>query len=122
MREGAAPAYMVYSGLDIEGHAYRIVSKCPPSADDFLSYVMAGRNYPAKMFFRATSVSMFMKLDEAKKIARGGKFGDSIAEVDLADARIFLALTNEQTGHLSVWGRPRFLLERVVNCAEEGNW
>jgi hypothetical protein len=121
LREGAEPKFLIYHGADLEGPAYRVVGKCPPTPDDFVSYVVAGgRSFSPRMFFQATSVSMFVTRGEAAKLARGGTLGTCVAELDLADDRVFVALTNERTGHLSVWAPPRVLVMLVVNCAEEG--
>jgi hypothetical protein len=122
IKEGTRPAYLIYRGVDLDAYAYRVVSRCPPTPDDFVSYVAARRNFPFGMFFRATAVSMFVNLEEAKKLARGGRLGRAIAELDLGDNRIHVALTNARTGHISVWAPSRVLVERVVNCAEEGDW
>jgi hypothetical protein len=82
---------------------------------------MAGRGFGGHMFFRATGVSMFRDREQAVRLARGGKLGTCVAELDLADDRVYVALTNEETGHLDVWATPRVLVKLVVNCAEEGN-
>jgi hypothetical protein len=120
VRGGAQPKYVIYSGTDLEGPAYRVVSQCPPTPDDFISYLLAGRNFPDNIFFRATGVSMFTKWEEAEKHARSGYLGTCVAELDLADRRIYVALTNARTGHIVVWGPTRLLVERVVNCVDRG--
>lgn len=121
MRDGATPLYEVFRGTDWDGPAFRVVGKCPPSPDDFISYAMAGRGFSGAMFFRATGVSMFRDRDQAVRLARGGKLGTCVAELNLNDERVFFALTSENTGHLDVWAPPRVLVKLVVNCAEEGN-
>lgn len=79
---------------------------------------MAQRTFHNKLFFRATGVSVFAKKGEADKLARGGRLGTCVAELDLDDPHIFVMLTNARTGHLDVWAPPRVLLSCVVNCAD----
>ena len=70
MREDAQPAYLIYHGLALEGPAFRVVGKCPPTAEDFIPYAMAGRNFPARRFFVPTGVSMFSTREQAARLAR----------------------------------------------------
>jgi hypothetical protein len=121
VKAGARPAYSVYSGVDLAAPAYRVCESCPPTSDDFLSYLLAGRtNFSDRLFFRATGVSMFVKQKEAMKLARGGSMGTCVATLDLSDDRLYFALTNEKTGHIDVWGRSRLLLSHVVDCVDTG--
>lgn len=120
MREGAEPAYLIYRGTDLDSDVYRVVSKEPPTEDDFIPYAASGRSFKAKLFFRATGVSMFTKRDEAVKLARGGTLGRYVARVNVRHPDLYFALTNERTGHVTVWGPPRALLECVVDSVDEG--
>lgn len=120
LREGATPKYSIYVASDLVVPVYRVVSKAEPDADDFLPYLLGNRPFPAKLFFRATGVSMFAKRREAVKLARGGKIGTFVAELRLEDDVIHFAVTNERTGHLDVWAPTRVLLNSVVSCVDTG--
>ncbi len=120
LRANAEPAYVVYPATALDGPVYRVVANCPPTRDDFQSYLVAGKPFPPRLFFRATGVSMFTKRAEALKLARGGRLGTCIAELRLDDDRLFFALTNERTGHIDVWGFARLLVNCVVSCADVG--
>jgi hypothetical protein len=120
IRSDARVAYTVYPGTALDGPVWRVTEQCPPVAGDFISYGLAGRGFSDRMFFRATGVSMFVTRREAVKLARWGRFGNCVAELDIADERIYFALTNERTGHIDVWARPRVLLNSVVNCDDRG--
>jgi hypothetical protein len=71
VKANAKVAYAIYLATDLEGPAYRVVRKCPLTAEDFTSYAAAGRAFHSKMFFRVTGVSMFVKCSQAEKLARG---------------------------------------------------
>jgi hypothetical protein len=118
VKPNAKPAYEIFRGSDLGGPAFRVVSKCPPSADDFVPYASAGRQFHNKLWFRATGVSMFTTKREAVKVARGGVMGSFVATLDLDDANIYFALTNRRTGHVDVWAPSRLLADLVVNCEE----
>ena len=111
---GSQPAYEVFVGTDLEAPVYRVVRLCPPSEEDFWSYAALGQAFSAKAFFRATSVSMYLDEGRARRLIP--RLGNAVAMLDLADKRVFWALTNERTGHLSVWAEPRVLLGLVLNC------
>lgn len=120
-REGAEPDYLVFRSSALAGPVYRVAMTCPPTEDDFKSYWLAGNPFPPKLYFRALGVSMWRTEKEAKKLARNGKFGTCVATMDLAkDDRVCLALTNERTGHIAVWGYSRFLVNCVVDCVDIG--
>jgi len=99
---------------------YRVVGRCPPTADDFLSYLLAGRMYPPSLFLRAFGLSMCTKEKEARKLAKGGEMGSCIATLDLSQAAPALfALTSKRTGHITVWTAPtRDLLNHVLDCVD----
>jgi hypothetical protein len=118
VRPGSEPTYQVYPATALEGPVYRVVGKCPPTADDFVSYLVAGRGFSDGMFFRATGVSMFTKKKAAAKLAKSGYLGYCVAELNVDNETIFVALTNSQTGHIDVWARPRVLLNCGVNCVD----
>lgn len=119
--EDAQPQYAVFSALDLVGPVYRVTMTCPPTEEDFKSYWGAGKPFPPKLYFRALGVSMWRTEKEAKKLARNGRFGTCVATMDLRnDDRIQVALTNERTGHLAVWGYSRFLVKCVVDCVDIG--
>jgi hypothetical protein len=119
-QEGVTPKYQIYRGTDLAGPVYRVTMTCPPTEDDFKSYWAAGKGFPPKLYFRALAVSMWRTEKEARKLARNGKFGTCVATVELNDDRVSLALTDEYTGHLSVWGYSRFLIKCVVDCVDTG--
>jgi hypothetical protein len=120
VRPDAEVAYAIYRGTALEGPAYRVVRKCPPTAEDFTSYASAGRTFHTKMFFRVTGVSMFMKRAQAEKLARGSTVGSFVATLDLNDEHVYVTLTNQRTGHLVVWATPRLLVECVLECVDIG--
>jgi hypothetical protein len=117
VRPDAEPAFRIFHGTALEGPAFRVVRKCPPTADDFLSYLLAGRGFPAERFFQATGVSMWTELEQAEKLARGGSVGTCVAAVDLNADFIYIA-ASKKTGHLTVWAPSRALVNRVIQCAE----
>lgn len=118
--DGAQPSYQVFSGAALTQTLFRVTSSCPPTSADFISYAQADRSFPNDQFFRALGVSFWTTAAKARKMARSGQLGHCYAEVDLrADEWIYCALTNERTGHVSVWAPPRVLLKSVVNCVEE---
>ncbi len=63
---------------------------------------------------------MFTKNEEAANLARGGSLGSSVAELELRHNDIYIAMTNERTGHIDVWAPPRRLLNCVVGCVDLG--
>lgn len=98
-RNGAQPRYEVYSATDLSEPIYRVAMTCPPTEDDFKSYLQGGKSFPPKLYFRALAVSMWRTEKEAKKLARNGDFGTCVARVELNNEdRVFVALTNERTG------------------------
>lgn len=118
---GAEPRYLVYSGEALATTLFRVTSTCPPTAGDFISYAQTGRSFPSDQFFRAVGVSFWKTAAKTRKMAMSGHIGRCYAEVDLRrDEWIYFAVTNEQTGHVTVWAPPRVLLNSVVNCVEEG--
>jgi hypothetical protein len=109
------PRYVIYDGEALDDLVYRVVDECPPSPNDFRSYVELGRTVQAYHFFRATGVSVHRTKEAARRAGQRYGLGARIAEVDIRDRRIFWAETGNE-GHLTVWAPAAILAELVVSC------
>ena len=115
MSRKTTPLYEVFPGADHLGLAYRIVQRCPPELNDFLSYEVLERRYDRRDFFKGTGVSMRTSAARARAVARRFSHGDAVAAVDLAADGIVWSPTGPR-GHITVWAPAELLLARVIQC------
>lgn len=109
------PRYAIFDGLALEDPVYRIVDACPPSEDDFRSYTDLGRTFPSWNFFRATGVSCYLTLEDARDANQKFNLGSAAAEVDIRDNRIFWCKSGGP-GHITVWAPAAALFSFVTSC------
>ncbi len=107
----ATPLYLVYAGDALEGLVYRIVERCPPTTDDFLSYEALGKHYDRRDFFKGTGLSMHTSGAAASRIARVYR----VARLDIRQPEIVWASTGGRD-HITVWAPAETLLGCVVQC------
>ena len=117
MARRRTPLYLVYEGRDLDGPLYRIVKRCPPTLEDFLSYEELGKPYIRRRYFRGIGVSMFRSARRAEAVARRYGHGNAVATVDLACDGVVWSPTRDPD-HVTVWAPPELLLTRVVQCVE----
>lgn len=110
------PRYVIYPGTELERAVFRVVGNNPPKEDDFLAYAFAARSYPAKDFFRATGVSMFLTKKAAERGQAKWGLGNYIAELDLRADDLVLWSKTGGYDHITVWAPPAVLLTYLVNC------
>ena len=115
MPKKATPLYLVYSGNALDGLAYRIVRRCPPVANDFLSYEALEKPYDRRDFFKGTGLSMHTSKSQSLRIAQTYGVGAGIAVVDLRHGAIVWATTGGRH-HITVWAPADVLLARVLEC------
>ncbi len=118
MQRRKTPLYLVYEGRDLGAPLYRIVKRCPPTLQDFLSYEGLGRQYDRRDFLRGAGVSTYLSRDRARAIARRLGHGAAIATLDVACDGTALAETSRE-GHVTVRAAPDLLLARVVQSADD---
>jgi hypothetical protein len=90
---------------ELASTVFRAVESSPPAVEDFFSYADMNRVVPTVDYLRTSTVSMFLT-EEQLDVARSD-YGlpRHTAELDLRkDKRIRWALTNENTGHIEVFG------------------
>ena len=111
----ATPLFLVYRGDALDGLAFRVVERCPPTATDFLSYEALGKHYDRRDFFKGTGLSMHTTKKRAQRIAHTYGAGGAVAVLDLRHPSIVWARTGG-AGHLTVWAPAEILLARVLEC------
>ena len=115
MPKTATPLYLVYGGDALDAFLYRIVGRCPPVVEDFLSYEALGKRYDRRDFFKGTGVSMHTTRERSIAVARRFRTGGVIATLVLRGAHLAWATTGPRD-HITVWAPAEQLLERVVQC------
>jgi len=115
----ATPLFLVYSAADLDGVVYRAVSACPPTLDDFRSYVELGVPHRSRQRFRATGISVARDRQALHRRIERFRLGPAVATLDLQGTD---AVWTESGGrsHLTVWLPAADLLERVVQCDDRG--
>lgn len=111
----ATPLYLVYAASELPGVVYRAVSACPPTVDDFRSYVELGRRYPVRSHFRATGISVSRDLPTLRTHIRDYGLAPAVATLDLRNAEAVWASSGGRH-HLTVWAPSAVLLSLVVQC------
>jgi hypothetical protein len=111
----ATPLFLVYGGDALDGLAYRVVERCPPTETDFLSYEALGKPYDRRDFFKGTGLSMHTTRKRSQRIAQTYGVGSAVAVLDLRHPSIVWARTGG-ADHLTVWAPPEILLARVLEC------
>jgi hypothetical protein len=110
------PLYLVFDGSALEGPLYRIVRRCPPVFDDFLSYEALEVTYDRRDFFKGIGVSMHTSRERAIAVARRFGHGRGVATLELRSEPIVWARTGSRS-HVTVWSAEP-LLRAVVQCDE----
>jgi hypothetical protein len=118
IRKRRIPLYLVYQGRDLGEPLYRIVKRCPPTLQDFLSYEALGSRYNRRDFLRGTGISTYLSVKRAEEIAGRFRHGDAIATLDVDCDGVTWAETGAR-GHVTVWATPDLLLARVVQCVDD---
>ena len=108
--------YEVFDGSDLPGPVYRIVERCPPTAEDFRSYAETDRSYSSYAQFRATGISAYLTLEGARAANAKFSLGGGIATLDLNDNRVVWAKTGHRD-HITAWATSAVFLECVLTCA-----
>jgi hypothetical protein len=116
MPRKATPLFLVYGGDTLEGPAYRIVERCPPTIADFLSYERLGRSYAPRKQFQATGVSMYTTFADANTTAVRFGIGSAVAAVELTEHVMWTP--SSHGGHITVWAPASMLLRQVLQCEE----
>lgn len=113
------PLFLVYSASDLEGVVYRAVRGCPPTLDDFRSYVELAVPHTSRQRFRATGISVFRDRRALRKQMERFRLGPAIATLDLqrTDA---VWTGGGGRGHLTIWLPADDLLEQVIQCDNDG--
>jgi len=111
----ATPLYLIYGGDALEDVVYRIIERCPPVVNDFLSYEALGKRYDRRDFFKGTGVSMHTSSAASWRIARVFGVGQAVATLDIRRPEIVWASTGG-SDHITVWGPGETLLRCVVQC------
>jgi hypothetical protein len=111
----ATPLFLIYAGAALGGLLYRVVSRCPPTLEDFSSYESLGVPYNKRHFFLATGVSMLMTRQAAITLARRHDLGDAIAVVDPGAEGVTWTRSGGPR-HVTEWATPEILLGRVLEC------
>ena len=107
--------YTVYAGDALADVVFRIVGRCPPTTNDFLSYEALGKRYDRRDFFKGTGVSMHVSRAASWRVARVYGVGRAVATLDIRRPGIVCAATGGR-GHITVWATAETLLECVVQC------
>jgi hypothetical protein len=113
----AIPLYLVYPADALDHALYRIVERCPPTTNDFLSYEALGKKYNQREFFKGIGVSMHTTRKQSAAIARRFRDVAAVAKLDLRDAPVVWASTGG-SGHITVWAPAAILVDRVIQCEE----
>jgi hypothetical protein len=111
----ATPLFRVYDAGALDRALYRIVARCPPTIDDFLSYEALDVHYNRSDFFKGVGISMHTTLKQSVTIAQRYRLGDAVAKLELQDAPVVWARTGG-AGHITVWAPAAILLDHVVQC------
>lgn len=111
----ATPLFLVYGAAALDGPLYRIVARCPPTIDDFLSYEALDLHYNRSDYFKGVGISMHTTRKQSVAIARRYRRGDAVAILELQDAPVVWAQTGG-AGHVTVWAPAEVLLDHVVQC------
>ena len=113
------PLYLVYATSELDGVVYRAVSGCPPTLDDFRSYVELGTPHTTRQRFRASGTSVFRSRKTLRKQMRRFGLGPAIATVDLRTTDAAWAESGG-SGHITVWAPADILLAQMVQCDDHG--
>jgi hypothetical protein len=111
----ATPLFLVYGAEALDGLVCRIVERCPPTEEDFLSYEALGRRYGQRDFFKGTGVSMHTSSAASWRIARLFRVGGAVATLDIRETAVVWAHTGGRD-HITVWAPASTLLGCVVQC------
>jgi hypothetical protein len=114
MPKKATPLFLVYDGGALDGLAYRIVERCPPRLEDFLSYDRLGRSYPPRKQFQATGLSMYTTFAGAESAAKRFRIGSAVAALELT--RPVMWAPSSQGDHITVWAPASTMLSLVLQC------
>ena len=103
-------------GDDFDGCAYRVLERCPPKLEDFLSYERLGRSYAPRKQFQATGISMYTSFEGAESAAKRFRIGRAIAALELT--RDVMWTPSSRHDHITVWAPASTLLTHVLQCKE----
>lgn len=115
----ATPLYLVYAASALNGVVYRAVSGCPPTLDDFRSYVELGTLHTTRQRFRASGVSVFRDRAVLRGRMRRFGLGPAIATLDLRQTDAVWAESGGR-GHVTVWAPADVLHSGMVQCDDHG--
>ena len=117
MPRKATPLFLIYAASELDGVVYRAVSRCPPTLEDFRSYVELGRGYAVRNHFRATGISVSHDLETLLAQARKYGLSRKIAVLDLGRTEAVWASSGGKE-HITVWAPAAILLSQVVQCVD----
>lgn len=106
MSREPAPLFLVYDGAALDRLLYRIVRRCPPVLEDFLSYEALGLPYDRRAYFKGIGISVYPRADRAAEVAARFHLGAGTATLDLRGLHIVWARTGRK-GHLHGLGASR---------------
>jgi hypothetical protein len=113
------PLFLICGGDDLDGLAYRIVERCPPRLEDFLTYQQLGRSFAPRKQFQASGLSLYTTFAGAASAARRFGIGSAVASLELIRPVMWTPSTHGD--HITAWAPASTLLRLVLQCEEIPN-